>query len=124
MSGHHHCGAPGSTQNQGNTLGDRPCVRQSRLYRQHEGGNAMKDLLGHGELKWDTNAQEGAYAGRRVHDPLNDMPTNQQASYQEQPVKQQRQPQAQPQEQQQRQGNNRRGTANIQSYNLFTGENY
>ena len=31
----------------GNSLGSRPCVRQSRLYRKHESGNAMKALPGH-----------------------------------------------------------------------------
>lgn len=56
------------TQNQGNVLGDRPCVRQSKLFRQHDAGNAMKDLMGQSHLSWKTNVQEGAYAGMRVYD--------------------------------------------------------
>ena len=32
MSGHKH-NSSAMTQNQGNTLGDRSCVRQSKLYR-------------------------------------------------------------------------------------------
>lgn len=65
-SGHKNLG--GGTQNQGNVLGDRPCVRQSRLYREHNGGNAMKDLLGQADLKWDVDRQQGAYKGMRVFD--------------------------------------------------------
>mmetsp|Transcript_49236 Transcript_49236/g.86657 ORF Transcript_49236/g.86657 Transcript_49236/m.86657 type:complete len:229 (-) Transcript_49236:9-695(-) len=42
-----------SSQNVGNVLGSRPCVRQTALYRHHESGNAMKDLLGMGHLAWD-----------------------------------------------------------------------
>lgn len=56
------------TQNQGNVIGDRPCVRQSKLFRQHDSGNAMKDLMGHGDMKWDVNQQQGAYAGKSVYD--------------------------------------------------------
>jgi len=56
------------TQNQGNVIGDRPCVRQSRLFRQHDAGNAMKDLMGHSHLNWKTDVQEGAYAGKGVYD--------------------------------------------------------
>ena len=43
-------------------------MRQSRLYREHCGGNAMKELMGQGNLKWDTSAQEGAYKGKKVFD--------------------------------------------------------
>lgn len=68
MPGHYNAGGVHSTQNQNNHLGDRPCVRQSRLYREHNGGNAMKDLLGQSDLKWETNAQQGAYSGKRVYD--------------------------------------------------------
>src|SRR3989338_8411382 len=64
--GHYWGGAPGQTQNQGNMLGDRPCVRQSKINREHMGGNNMKDILGQEQLKWDTNKQEGVYAGRGV----------------------------------------------------------
>ena len=49
-------------------LGDRPCVRQSKLYREHDGGNAMKEIMGNDGLKWDTGRQEGAYYGMAVHD--------------------------------------------------------
>ena len=71
-----HMGGPNMTQNQGNILGDRPCVRQSKLYREHVGGNAMKDLMGQGSLKWDTNNCQGAYTGQQAHDALGDKSTN------------------------------------------------
>lgn len=44
-----------ATQNQGNTLGDRPCVRQSRYFRQYESGNAVKGLLGCSHLEWSVD---------------------------------------------------------------------
>ena len=56
------------TQNQGNQLGDRPCVRQSKLFRQHDAGNSMKDLMGQSHLNWKTEEQQGAYAGKKVFD--------------------------------------------------------
>lgn len=68
MPGHYNAGGVGATQNQNNHLGDRPCVRQSRLYREHCGGNAMKELMGQSSLKWDTTKQEGAYKGKAVFD--------------------------------------------------------
>ncbi|CAD2222633.1 hypothetical protein AGDE_10412 [Angomonas deanei] len=68
MSGHYHAGDPGLTQNQGNVLGDRPCVRQSKLYREQVGGNAMKDIMGQSELKWNTTQLQGAYGGGSVYD--------------------------------------------------------
>ena len=77
-----HLGGAGMTQNQGNVLGDRPCVRQSKLYREHEGGNTMKGLLGQDALKWDTNRTEGAYQGGRVFD--HNAPRNTQAPAQQQ----------------------------------------
>jgi hypothetical protein len=43
-------------------------VRQSKLYRQYESGNQIKDLLGQGGLKWDENKKQGAYAGHEVFD--------------------------------------------------------
>lgn len=49
-------------------LGDRPCVRQSTLYRQHCGGNEMKSLLGQDQLKWDTTKVQGCYAGRPAYE--------------------------------------------------------
>eukprot|EP00759_Apiculatamorpha_spiralis_P053526 PhF_6_TR6231/c1_g1_i1/m.9414 len=63
--GHRHVG--NGTQNQGNVLGSRPCVRQSKLYREKESGTAMKNLLGHGNLNWDPQHLQGAYEGQRVH---------------------------------------------------------
>ncbi|CCW71381.1 unnamed protein product [Phytomonas sp. Hart1] len=59
---------PVDTQNIGNLLGSRPCVRQSRLYREGCSGNAMKDILGQGELKWDTTRTQGCYQGGHVYD--------------------------------------------------------
>lgn len=67
MSGHYHC-STAETQNQGNSLGDRACVRQSKLYRQHESGNGMKDALGKSHLSWEVDRFEGAYKGRPVFD--------------------------------------------------------
>ena len=67
MSGHHHNSNAG-TQNQGNSLGDRACVRQSKLYRTHESGNDVKSILGTDHLRWDTDRQEGAYRGQKVFD--------------------------------------------------------
>ena len=83
------------TQNQGNQLGDRPCVRQSKLFRQHDAGNAMKDLMGHSHLNWKTDVQEGAYAGKRVFD--HNAPNSYSSPQQQQPQQQSRQ---QPQQQQ------------------------
>lgn len=73
MPGHKHDSSAG-TQNQGNTLGDRSCVRQSRLYRMHEGGNDMKALLGTPHLAWDTKQKQGAYEGQEVYDHTMDNP--------------------------------------------------
>ena len=66
MPGHQNLGGPGMTQNQGNILGDHPCVRQSRLYREHVGGNTMKELMGQEQLKWDVTKTQGAYEGGKV----------------------------------------------------------
>ena len=52
----------------GNRLGERPTVRQSKIYRANESGNAMKDLMGHGHLAWDQNQQQGVFAGQAVYD--------------------------------------------------------
>jgi len=106
MPGHYNGGDASMTQNQGNVLGDRPCVRQSKLYRQHVGGNEMKGLLGQETLKWDVNKLQGGYEGQRVHDPLNDKPTNiQETKAKEEPV-----------------AARGRGLANRQTYNLITGK--
>ena len=59
--GHYHDMSAG-TQNQGNKLGDRSCIRQSRLYREYESGNNVKDLLGTSNLKWNPNKKEGKLA--------------------------------------------------------------
>jgi hypothetical protein len=103
--GHRHLGGPEATQNQGNVLGDRPCVRQSRLYREHVGGNAMKELLGQDSLKWDTQRQQGVYSGKPVFD------------HNQAPV-------AQAPAAESTQGSFRRGgaTANKQTYNCLTGQ--
>ena len=113
MSGHRNLGGAGMTQNQGNVVGDRPCVRQSRLFRQHDSGNAMKDLMGTG-VKWDVNQQQGAYQGKTVYDhnaPDNRAPVSNnqgpskrdqyQSQQQAPPQQQQQQPQQYQQEQQQ-----------------------
>lgn len=63
----HYC-LSGGTQNQGNVLGDRSCVRQSKLYRQYESGNSMKAIFGHDHLAWNTEQKEGAYAGQSLYD--------------------------------------------------------
>lgn len=57
-----------NTQNQGNTLGDRSCVRQSKLYRKYESGNDVKSILGSDNLCWDTEKLQGAYKGQRAYD--------------------------------------------------------
>jgi hypothetical protein len=63
----HHDSSAGS-QNQGNSLGTRPIIRQSKYFRQHESGNATKQLLGMSHLAWDVNQCEGAFKGHRTHD--------------------------------------------------------
>lgn len=67
MSGHRH-NPSAQTQNQGNSIGDRSSVRQSKLYRVHEGGNNMKSILGTDHLSWDADQQQGAYYGQPVYD--------------------------------------------------------
>jgi hypothetical protein len=52
----------------GNRLGARPVVRQSKLYRHNESGNTMKNLLGHQDLAWNEEQQEGVFAGQSVYD--------------------------------------------------------
>ncbi|AIN96137.1 hypothetical protein LPMP_100675 [Leishmania panamensis] len=127
MSGHHHTSDPNLTQNQGNMLGDRPCVRQSRLYREGCSGNVMKELLGQSELTWKTDQTEGCYGGGHVYD--HNTEDHCAAPTQQQQLKQQCQP---PQQQQQQQqavsastGRGLRpgaGYANRQTYNIFTGQ--
>ena len=97
MAGHYHHNDASLTQNQGNHVGDRPCVRQSRTYRAHNGGNAMKDIMGQGNLAWDTENMQGAYTGA-AHPGHSDgtqthghQSTSQQ-NYQQPPPQQQQQP--------------------------------
>eukprot|EP00929_Paragymnodinium_shiwhaense_P111134 TRINITY_DN7875_c0_g1_i14.p2 TRINITY_DN7875_c0_g1~~TRINITY_DN7875_c0_g1_i14.p2 ORF type:complete len:170 (+),score=29.25 TRINITY_DN7875_c0_g1_i14:107-616(+) len=56
-----------NSQNTGNYIGSRSCVRQSKLFRMYESGNAAKEILGQGSLQWNVDRKEGAYSGR-VHD--------------------------------------------------------
>jgi len=99
-----NAGGVGSTQNQGNIIGDRPCVRQSKIGREHEGGNQMKALLGHDDLAWDVNKVEGAYSGARVYDA-------QTHAYKD--------TEKTPAEDQPRSNARGRGNANKQSVNIF-----
>ena len=71
MAGHWH-DPTAATQNQGNQLGSRPCVRQSQLFRQNESGNTMKSLLGSSPPQWDTKHTQGAYDGRPAYDAASD----------------------------------------------------
>ncbi|KPA76002.1 hypothetical protein ABB37_08150 [Leptomonas pyrrhocoris] len=119
MSGHHHTNDPNLTQNQGNMLGDRPCVRQSRLYREGCSGNAMKELMGQPELAWKTDQTEGCYGGGNVYDhnsadhkavrngsannAYGQGPQNQRQSFQQDSPQQQQQQQQQQRPQQQQQ---------------------
>jgi hypothetical protein len=73
MPGHKHDSSAG-TQNQGNTLGDRSCVRQSKLYRMRESGNDIKSILGTPHLCWDTRQKQGAYEGQAVYDHTKENP--------------------------------------------------
>ena len=52
----------------GNSLGQKPVVRQSKLYREKESGNAMKALFGQDNLAWKTDEQEGVFSGQGVYD--------------------------------------------------------
>jgi len=60
--------AGGQSIEVGNRLGSRPVVRQSQFYRANESGNQMKDVLGHSHLSWDTQQQQGVFAGQSVYD--------------------------------------------------------
>ena len=48
-------------QNNGRLGIDRSMTRQSKLFRVHESGNTMKDLLGNSKLGWDVNKKEVTY---------------------------------------------------------------
>jgi hypothetical protein len=52
----------------GNKIGAKPCVRQSKIYRERESGNAMKSLFGQDHLSWKTDEQQGAFNGQGVYD--------------------------------------------------------
>ena len=68
MAGHHHQVGLGS-QNTGNALSHaRSCIRQSKTFRRHESGNAMKGVLGTPHLGWDLHQKQGAYLGQAVFD--------------------------------------------------------
>ncbi len=101
--GHRWAGSAGQTQNQGNVLGDRPCVRQSANYRQHLGGNAVKEAMGQSNLCWKINEQEGAYAGMKTFDHNNRPAAGQQNQNQQQQQQQQQQVQNQQTQQNQQQ---------------------
>lgn len=58
----------GDSIENGNRLGERPVVRQSKIYRQNESGNSMKAALGHDDLKWETDHLQGVFAGQGVYD--------------------------------------------------------
>ena len=95
MGGHSHdAAAPGLEV--GNVLGDRACVRQSKLFRQYESGNAVKGLLGTPNLQWDVNKKEGAYQGHGVWDARENAPLPQ---HKYQPMQYQQQQQQQQQQQ-------------------------
>ena len=51
-----------------NKLAARPVVRQSKIYRNNESGNAMKGIFGQDHLAWDTNNQQGVFEGQGVFD--------------------------------------------------------
>ena len=68
MSPNYRGPAGGQSIEVGNRLGTRPVVRQSQFYRTNESGNQMKDVLGHSHLSWDTQQQQGVFAGQAVYD--------------------------------------------------------
>merc|ERR1712217_473505 len=55
--------AAAASQNVGNHIGTRSSVRQSKLFRMYESGNATKALLGQQDLCWDVDKKQGAYVG-------------------------------------------------------------
>ena len=105
--------SPGHSIENGNRLGNRPVVRQSKIYRTNESGNAMKSLLGQDNLAWDTEKQQGVFSGQAVYDGeagtynagASPLQQQQQQRYQQQQQQQQRyqQQQQQPPPQQQAQ---------------------
>jgi hypothetical protein len=63
---------PRASIENGNVLGQRPVVRQSKIYRVNESGNAMKAALGHDTLQWETERLEGVFAGQGVYDAVSE----------------------------------------------------
>ena len=68
MPPHMKFASPSASIERGNKLGERPVVRQSKIYRELESGNAMKGLLGHDHLAWDATKAQGAFDGQAVYD--------------------------------------------------------
>ena len=54
--------------NQGNSLGNRPVIRQSKYFRQYESGNETKALLGQSNLIWKTDVVQGVFNGQNAFD--------------------------------------------------------
>jgi len=77
----HYHSPSAETQNQGNMLRDRACVRQSKLFRQYESGNSVKALLGTANLQWNTQEKEGAFKGQPVWDHNTVAPTGSSAAF-------------------------------------------
>merc|ERR1712216_963297 len=67
--GAYHEAGSGS-QNVGNHIGSHSSVRQSKLFRMYESGNATKAILGQQNLQWNVDSKEGAYQGK-VFDAFN-----------------------------------------------------
>lgn len=59
-----------SPRQNGNNGGARPVVRQSKIYRERESGNAMKGIFGQDHLAWKTDEQQGVFAGQGVYDAV------------------------------------------------------
>ena len=75
MNSHYHNNDAG-TQNQGNSLGNRSCIRQSKLFREYESGNKVKDILGLSNLTWKTNVNEGVYKNKPTYDMSSTKPSS------------------------------------------------
>eukprot|EP00325_Prymnesiales_sp_UTEX-LB-985_P004659 CAMPEP_0174703426 /NCGR_PEP_ID=MMETSP1094-20130205/7381_1 /TAXON_ID=156173 /ORGANISM="Chrysochromulina brevifilum, Strain UTEX LB 985" /LENGTH=167 /DNA_ID=CAMNT_0015901349 /DNA_START=72 /DNA_END=572 /DNA_ORIENTATION=- len=54
--------------------GARPVVRQSKIYRANESGNAMKGIFGQDHLAWDVDQQQGVFQGQGVFDSAAEVP--------------------------------------------------
>ena len=55
-------------------------MRQSKIYRTNESGNAMKSLFGQDHLSWKTDEQQGVFEGNGVYDAATAASTQQQVS--------------------------------------------